>query len=296
MMIFLAILKGVGIVLLVLAVIAGVFLFFPVSYEFAGCIEEGSYRFRLNWLFRLIRFRFYYRKKADAVLWILFFPLNFTDPKAKERRKCRKEKRTDRKRKKATKKHSRKKKKQKKAYQKRREKNRSKIQLEEDSSTSTSPLTPPEEGTSCADGEKLVRAAVTVEETAEDAGIRMPQGVRNVLHIIRSLYESEIFGVLFPKLQVFLIRICPKRLGGHLEFGFSDPALTGQVLGAAAAIPFLFSTDLEIFPDFETEKSYISGSVYLKGRMYGIHLVLFLLHVFRDKKIRKFISAIRGKE
>jgi hypothetical protein len=114
--------------------------------------------------------------------------------------------------------------------------------------------------------------------------------------MIKMFREKELFSIVWPKLSVFLIRIHPRKLRGSIQFGFDDPAMTGQVLGVVAAIPFIYQTDLSICPDFETDKNYISGNVYMKGRMYVIHLLQLVVGILLDKRVRSVIHTIRKQK
>ena len=119
--------------------------------------------------------------------------------------------------------------------------------------------------------------------------------VKTVLAVIRYLREQELISAVWVKLQVFLLHIRPRRLSGHLKFGLSNPADTGQVLGVIAMVPLFYQTELQIEPDFEAEDNYIQGQVYVKGHICCIHLVILIIRLLRDEKIRTLIRRIREK-
>ena len=50
-------------------------------------IDEMDYKVRIHWLAKLIRFEFRWKEKAHAVLKILWFVIDFTDPEAVAARK-----------------------------------------------------------------------------------------------------------------------------------------------------------------------------------------------------------------
>ena len=91
MMIFMLILKIIGIVLCVIIGILAVILFVPVCYEVDADIDEMDYTVRARWLGWLIRFEFRWKEKVHAVLKILWFVIDFTDPEAVAVRKANKE-------------------------------------------------------------------------------------------------------------------------------------------------------------------------------------------------------------
>ena len=90
MMIFLLILKIIGIILCVILGIVAVILFAPVFYEADANIDEMDYKVRIHWLAKLIRFEFRWKGKVHAMLKILWFAIDFTDPEAVAARKAKK--------------------------------------------------------------------------------------------------------------------------------------------------------------------------------------------------------------
>ena len=91
MMIFMLILKIIGIVLCVIIGILAMILFVPVCYKVDADIDEMDYTVRARWLGWLIRFEFRWKEKAHAVLKILWFVIDLTDPEAVAVRKANKE-------------------------------------------------------------------------------------------------------------------------------------------------------------------------------------------------------------
>lgn len=55
-------------------------LFVPVCYKVDADIDEMDYTVRARWLGWLIRFEFRWKEKAHAVLKILWFVIDLTDP------------------------------------------------------------------------------------------------------------------------------------------------------------------------------------------------------------------------
>ena len=77
MMIFMLILKIIGIVLCVIIGILAIILFVPVCYKVDADIDEMDYTVRARWLGWLIRFEFRWKEKAHAVLKILWFVIDY---------------------------------------------------------------------------------------------------------------------------------------------------------------------------------------------------------------------------
>lgn len=123
----------------------------------------------------------------------------------------------------------------------------------------------------------------------------IPDRIKQGIHVLRSFHEEGVAAAFFPDLQKFLVRIRPRTIKGTVAFGFTDPATTGQVCGGLALVPFVFATDLDVQPDFETEKTYLDGDVRIRGHIFIIHVILFVFAMFRKKEIRRFLHVIRKK-
>ncbi len=93
-----------------------------------------------------------------------------------------------------------------------------------------------------------------------------------------------------------LKHIAPKKYHGGLTFGLDDPALTGEIFGAAAPLYLYVSDYLRLEPAFEN-RLVVSGDIYLKGRIRLWGILLRALRLYRDKNIRKVIrEANKVKE
>lgn len=310
-MIFLLILKIIGIVLCVILGMIAVILFVPIFYEADANIDEMDYKVRVHWLAKLIRFEFRWREKAHAALKILWFVIDFTDPEAVAARKAKKEA-------KARKKLLKQQKKEAKEREKQVRQSRKEAQQEETANADGNlrkEASVEQEKKTYEKAEQLksenVRQEFTESEKAEanesktsileklkaahgKAGSILDK-IKTVLAVIRYLREQELISAVWVKLQVFLLHIRPRKLSGNLKFGLSNPADTGQILGVIAMVPLFYQTELQIEPDFEAEDNYIQGQVYVKGHICCIHLVILIIRLLRDEKIRTLIRTIREK-
>lgn len=332
MMIFFMILKIIGIVLCVILGIIAVVLFVPVCYELDADIDQKEFKARVHWLGRLVRFEFRWKEKAYAVLKILWFVIDFTDPEAVASRKAKKEAKARKKQLKQQKKEAKERKKQvrqneKEKQQEAADREARAQQREEfrrqqgeavesenraedsDSSGETEEITERADKVVKKSNEKVsaeqedIRSEnVNAEEkqsvldklkSAHGKATSIKDKVKSGIAVIQFLREQELIPAVWVKLKVFLLHIRPRVLQGHLKFGLSNPADTGQVLGGIAMVPFLYQTELQLEPDFEAEDNYIQGQVYSRGHMCCIYLVILIIRFLRDKKIRSVIHAIR---
>ena len=108
-----------------------------------------------------------------------------------------------------------------------------------------------------------------------------PEGkaaVKNVLHQVWYLLK----------------KIKPSKIEGDVVFGTGDPALTGQIIGAIAAIYGFLPDKLHITPDFE-EKRY-EGNLHVKGQFRLVHVVIIAVKLIADRNFRYVVKKILAKE
>lgn len=337
MMIFLLILKIIGIILCVILGIVAVILFAPVFYEADANIDEMDYKVRIHWLAKLIRFEFRWKGKAHAMLKILWFVIDFTDPEAVAARKAKKNVKSRKKLIKQQKKEAKEREKQTRQRQKEAQQEQAdrearaqqreafRKQQEEAETKKVEAVNADEslgkEASVAQDKEAYEKAEQAESENIrqESAGSEKAEAneskvsvleklksahgtagsildkVKTALAVIHYLREQELISAVWVKLQVFLLHIRPRKLSGHLKFGLSNPADTGQILGVIAMVPLFYQTELQIEPDFEAEDNYVQGQVYVKGHICCIHLVILIIRLLRDEKIRTLIRTIREK-
>lgn len=337
MMIFLLILKIIGIILCVILGIVAVILFAPVFYEADANIDEMDYKVRIHWLAKLIRFEFRWKGKAHAMLKILWFVIDFTDPEAVAARKAKKKVKSRKKLIKQQKKEAKEREKQTRQRQKEAQQEQADREAraqqreafrkqQEEAETKKVEAVNADESLGKEASVAQDKEAYEKAEQAESENIRQESAesekaeaieskvsvleklksahgtagsildkVKTALAVIRYLREQELISAVWVKLQVFLLRIRPRKLSGHLKFGLSNPADTGQILGVIAMVPLFYQTELQIEPDFEAEDNYVQGQVYVKGHICCIHLVILIIRLLRDEKIRTLIRTIREK-
>lgn len=337
MMIFLLILKIIGIILCVILGIVAVILFAPVFYEADANIDEMDYKVRIHWLAKLIRFEFRWKGKAHAMLKILWFVIDFTDPEAVAARKAKKNVKSRKKLIKQQKKEAKEREKQTRQRQKEAQQEQADREAraqqreafrkqQEEAETKKVEAVNADESLGKEASVAQDKEAYEKAEQAESENIRQESAesekaeaneskvsvleklksahgtagsildkVKTALAVIHYLREQELISAVWVKLQVFLLHIRPRKLSGHLKFGLSNPADTGQILGVIAMVPLFYQTELQIEPDFEAEDNYVQGQVYVKGHICCIHLVILIIRLLRDEKIRTLIRTIREK-
>lgn len=298
MAVLLSILKITGIVLLIillafLAVVACI-LFVPVRYQGSGDIEAKEYKARISWMLGLIQFRAEHTDQEELRygIYILGRRTGILDPGQREKRKGRKEK-----------KQAKKREKEKAKFQKKREKQKSRITLDPEGGTERKqePARKPEaQGQTEASGKQPEQTAgpeikSTAFETQEENRVsRVWKICKKVLEIVKDIRDKNLIGLLLPKVKRLFYHIRPRKLKAELTFGFSDPSVTGKVLGGISWLFFLYQyEEFILVPDFETDETYIRGTFQISGHIRIIHLLIFALGILKEKEFRAFIKSLK---
>ena len=100
--------------------------------------------------------------------------------------------------------------------------------------------------------------------------------------------------ILFGQLWYLLKKIKPSKIEGNVIFGTGDPATTGQIIGAIAAVYGFFPEKLQVIPDFE-EKRY-EGNIRAKGKLRFIHLIIIAVKLIADRNFRYVVKKVLAKE
>ncbi len=85
--------------------------------------------------------------------------------------------------------------------------------------------------------------------------------------------------------------IKPRKFQGHVRFGMEDPASTGQVLGAVAALMPLYKNHIVVAPDFEQQ--IFEGELYAKGRVQIGFLLTWILKILLNRNLMNTIQKAR---
>lgn len=117
---------------------------------------------------------------------------------------------------------------------------------------------------------------------------------KKVLEIVKDIRDKNLIGLLLPKVKRLFYHIRPRKLKAELTFGFSDPSVTGKVLGGISWLFFLYQyEEFILVPDFETDETYIRGTFQISGHIRIIHLLIFALGILKEKEFRAFIKSLK---
>ena len=96
----------------------------------------------------------------------------------------------------------------------------------------------------------------------------------------------------WDKLKRLLKHILPRKIKGYVAYGADNPATTGQVLGILSVLYARTGQLLEIRPNF-VEKQ-LECDVLIKGRIQVFTLLVIAVKVFLNKELRQVIKEFKG--
>lgn len=116
---------------------------------------------------------------------------------------------------------------------------------------------------------------------------------------LKKLYEElnneknkRSLKLLLGEIKALLTELRPRKGGGYLVLGLSDPYETGKAMEAAAFLYPLYGDSFEVSPDFEKERA--EGEINARGRVRLAVVLRSLIKLYRDKNLMKLIRRITG--
>lgn len=92
--------------------------------------------------------------------------------------------------------------------------------------------------------------------------------------------KKEIFG-LFCYLK-------PSQVKGSLIFGTGDPCTTGWILGIISLIPAAYAKGIRVIPDFEQKE--LDADLFAKGKVHVFYFLRMILRGYMDKDMKAVIT------
>ncbi|MBP5266111.1 MAG: hypothetical protein J6Z06_04735, partial [Lachnospiraceae bacterium] len=120
----------------------------------------------------------------------------------------------------------------------------------------------------------------------------------DTLATLRKVLEDEEAkeGIYFllQELGKFLRMLAPKKCRYQGEFYTGDPALTGEITGFIATIPWLQPRKGNyILPDFSKEDFYLFGTIGIAGYIQMYRIVGMGIRIFFHKNVRKLYAYFK---
>lgn len=86
----------------------------------------------------------------------------------------------------------------------------------------------------------------------------------------------------------------PRKIKGHITFGFEEPSFTGQTLAALSMIAPLYKGKFKVVPMFN--QKILEGDIDMRGHVFGITLVQIAWSIYRNKDVKEVIHHFNQKE
>ncbi len=104
---------------------------------------------------------------------------------------------------------------------------------------------------------------------------------------------KEAIEKIKTELIKLLKAVMPYRLYLRAEFSAGSPDKTGMALGVLAMFPIGYKNKWKIVPDFEREELYIDSEFDIKGRIFLYKILVIAIRLLVDKNCRKLYNEIR---
>lgn len=114
--------------------------------------------------------------------------------------------------------------------------------------------------------------------------------IKDVRTFLTDERHREVLPLIFTELKYLLTHFKFRRIQTDLTFSMGDPALTGQVLGGLCMLPFLYRYQVQVYPDFEAENTYVTGTFDIKGRARGLHIAVSAVRLLGKKEFRIWLK------
>lgn len=111
------------------------------------------------------------------------------------------------------------------------------------------------------------------------------------LDFLRDKRSKEAITFVKESIYKLLRNIFPRQGKGTINFGFNDPALTGEVLGIICIFKPERLKKLDVIPNFD--EMMFNGNISFKGHICVFTTLLLVLKLYRQKRIREFLEFIK---
>lgn len=116
---------------------------------------------------------------------------------------------------------------------------------------------------------------------------------------VKELIDDEtnrrVVGMVWAELKYLLRHFKFRRIDTDLRFSLGDPAGTGQALGVLAMFPFLYQYNFKIYPDFESEETYVKGTFCIQGRVRIVHVLVSAVRLIKQREFRTLMAKLLNR-
>lgn len=142
-------------------------------------------------------------------------------------------------------------------------------------------------------GRRITRFWDTVLRKLRKIG-RAAERLAEARALFRDPENRETAALLWREGKRLLSAAAPKRGGGRLRIGLSDPYQTGQAMQLAALLYPIYGAHIEVIPEFE--ETVLEGELDVRGRIYLVTLLRTAVNLLRDRNLRRLYRKFSGEE
>lgn len=166
--------------------------------------------------------------------------------------------------------------------------------------------------TSARDIRKRAQKAVKQEKKRKRKGIEdddifaendgRPTLIEKIRRIIAQVMEKADLAkevkAAYDEVKAYIFKIVkhilPRKIKGFVRFGFEDPSLTGKICAVIGILYPVIPEKLDIDPDFT--QSVFEADVTISGRIILFIVLLNGLKILMNRRVRALIRKFRGKD
>ncbi len=119
-------------------------------------------------------------------------------------------------------------------------------------------------------------------------------GISSIITFIRDGDNKKGMQKIKKELLFLFRYLKPSYVRGHLYFGTGDPCTTGWALGLISLLPAAYTEGIDIVPDFLQKK--LDAEIYAKGKVHFFYCLRMLVRGYMDADIKTLISKVLNFE
>lgn len=117
--------------------------------------------------------------------------------------------------------------------------------------------------------------------------------ISSIITFIKDPANKRGIRTVKKELFALLQYMAPEKIDGKVVFGTGDPCTTGWILGAVSMVPLAYTEGLRICPEFEEKRFQADG--YVKGKARLGYMVRLVIRGYLDPDIKQWIDQVFGK-
>lgn len=105
-------------------------------------------------------------------------------------------------------------------------------------------------------------------------------------------HNHKVVSVIWRELKYLLKHSRFRKIDTELNFALWEPSATGQALGVISMFSAFYQYNIGIYPDFESDKTYVKGTFLVKGHIRLVHVLISGIRLVKERDVRNLIKKI----